>query len=47
MANGPGASIIRGHTVTNITADVFSGTYKLVVNSAAYFVGMMKLWCTQ
>lgn len=32
MADGPGASIIRGHTMTRITSDAWTGGGKLVVN---------------
>ncbi len=33
MANGPGGSIIRGHTLDTITSDAWSGGGRLVVNS--------------
>lgn len=32
MANGPGASLIRNHTMTRITSDAWTGGEKLVVN---------------
>jgi hypothetical protein len=34
MSNGPGASIIRNHTMTRITSDAWTGGEKLVVNSS-------------
>ncbi|NLF31723.1 MAG: DUF1565 domain-containing protein [Planctomycetes bacterium] len=33
MANGPGGSIIRGHTLDTITSDAWTGGSRLVVNS--------------
>jgi Dockerin type I domain/Protein of unknown function (DUF1565) len=34
MANGPGGSIIRNHTMTRITSDAWTGGGRLVVNSS-------------